>query len=782
MATLALEKNDAPTAETSNDTGAWPSSQPSSRSPWTAVLLSLVAVGALLTVLFVRNHRYFFVDDRISGELPTYVDMGRILLSGEWPWLSTNVVNSGARAIEYATGVFNPLNLVMSVALTQFNDAALGAFVYILVHALLLTGAAAWLARLVGLNTAWSVAFAISVGFQPYTVVWDFTAWGQGLSSFAWFVLAVAAAFAFHLEPKRRYGWLILFATYGAFTSGWPLVVPVLGFFAAALIVSRLLARAPMRATVWLAAWFAGGAVCSLVAIYPLLTSSEFATRTTAVANTGNFNVVSLEGLLQFANPGYYGFFLNFGGYALQPLPHFYVAWFILPVLLFWKGGSFRAPIVVLLQVTLAALVLSFVGVLGPETLGSFRFPTRFLQYTGFFLLLLTALLVAHGCFVFTRRRLYAALAVVSFLVVNALQTNPTGADRILLFGGLLAGLCAIVWWHGSAGVRGRADGRSAPSWALADGAVLGGTMVILLGLALLHPSGRGVDWGFPHDLSAMEPLSQQDYTLFYGNYLPPDSGVDAFREYRPATTGLLVGDRQINGYTSLGNSFFRQYFPIDDHGNFAPGAAASFTQVDPVSGLTMLELLRVDQIVAQLGPMNDDLRPLLDDDWRFARSGDITATYRRDDFTLPGLVSYASPGLDVDEVPGCEQGHSKECVGIEQASDRPGEVVFARLWFPGYRATLDGEPVAIERHADMLVSAVIPPGETGNLVLTYRSPGFYEFGGLALLVLASLAFASYRFSTVGSQSDPQRRRSQLLRAVHGASAGRSSRPSSRAT
>lgn len=61
----------------------------------------------------------------------------------------------------------------------------------------------------------------------------------------------------------------------------------------------------------------------------------------------------------------------------------------------------------------------------------------------------------------------------------------------------------------------------------------------------------------------------------------------------------------------------------------------------------------------------------------------------------------------------------------------------------PGYRATLDGDPIPIVRHADMLASLVLPPGSNGRLVLSYRSPGSWEFGIFALLVLLTLAAAS---------------------------------------
>lgn len=747
----------------------WPGGRSASTSTWPAVLLSMLTVAGLAGLLFLRNHRYYFIDDRISGEIPKLMDMGRILASGEWPWLSTSFMNGSAYAVEYAHGAFNPLNLALAVPLARFDDIALGAFLYILVHMLLLTAAAAWLGRLLGLSTAWTVAVAVSVGFQPYTVVWTAAAWSPGLTSFAWFVLAVAAVFAFHLRPRRRYGWLILLAVYGAITSGWPLVIPVLGLFVAATLAARLAYRAPLRGTAWIAAWSLGGVLCSMVAIYPLMTAAAVGSRDTSVGNSGNFNVAPLEGLLQAVNPGFYGFFNNFGGYQLQELPHFYVAWFLLPILVFYVPRRLPRDVAVLTAATLATLAVTAVGALGPERLLSFRFPTRFLQYYGFFLVVAAAIAIAHGRFSFSRRRLLVALGVTGLLVLNALQADPDGLRRVLPLGLLVVVLCLAVWQAGS-----EQEGSAQPSlagfprWA-SNAAAGGGTVALLTLLALTHPTGRGIDWGFPHELSSVAALSQQDYTLFYGNYLPPGANnLQGYREYHPSTMGLMVGDRQVNGYTALGNRFFREYFPIDDHGNFPPGSAAAFTRVDPSTGVPMLELFRVDQIISLLGPMTDELAPALGDHWTSGRPGIYTTTFRHPPYTLPGLVSYAAPGLVLADGAGesCEPGNSHECVAVTGATNAPGRVVFARLWFPGYRATLDGVPLDVKRHAGGLVSVVVPPGRTGLLEVSYRSPGFFGFGALSLVALVGLGAASYRLHGVVPSSPvaPERRRPHLTR------------------
>lgn len=730
----------------------WPGGPASTERVWPAAVLSALGVSGLLLLLYLRNHRYFFTDDRITEIVPKAMDIGRLVRRGEFPWLSTDVVNGGGYAVEYLLGVFNPLNVALYVVTSYLEDVALGSFVYVLVHALLLTVSAAWLARTIGLSTAWSTAFAVSVGFQPYTVLWSATAWSQGLVSFAWMVLAVAAAFAFQLRPRRRYGWLLLLGVFGTLTSGWPHAILVLGVLVATLLVSRLVGRAPLRGTVWLAAWAAGGAACALVALYPLITSFAVASRKSATGNEGNFNVAPLEGLLHFADPAYYGFFVSFEGYELQELPHFYVAWFALPVLLLAVRRPLPAAFRPLLVTSIVLLGATALLALGPERLSVFRFPTRALQYSGLFLLVVVALLVAHGRFSFSRRRLQGLLLVAAALGLNALQKDPLDAGRVLALTAAVLVLCALVWATGRAGA---AHGQPRGRHALQGGLVAVATIALLATLAVMHPEGRGRDHGFPHDLAPLDPVSRADYTLFYGSYLPDGTDPAVYREYRYSTTGLLTGDRTVNGYSSLGNRYLRTFLPFDDQGTLAVGDARLFTGTDPATGEPWLDLLRVDQVIALLGPFDRDLRGRLDPAEWTRVEGRFTAAYQRKASTLPGLVSDVPDGVDV-AAGSCELTALRECTRVEAAEG--GAIRFARLWLPGYSATLDGEPLEVRRASEAFVSVRLPEGASGELVLHYASPRVKRLTALAAVVLVGLALLSWRWHP-GSGGDRRTRR-----------------------
>ena len=204
-----------------------------------------------------------------------------------------------------------------------------------------------------------------------------------------------------------------------------------------------------------------------------------------------------------------------------------------------------------------------------------------------------------------------------------------------------------------------------------------------------------------------------------------------------------MVGDRQVNGYSSLGNRHLRSFLPIDDQGNFAPGSAARFTGTDPATGRPWLELLRVDRIVALHGPWDDELRGLLDPAVWQRQDQRYTAVYRHAPYAEPGLVSWRGPGVDATGG-GCPTAPDRECVRVD--SPAGGTVQFARLWLPGYTASLDGAPVAVRRVSAAFVAVDLPPHAGGVLELRYSSPGLVPLSLLALAVLIGLAGASARF------------------------------------
>jgi len=65
------------------------------------------------------------------------------------------------------------------------------------------------------------------------------------------------------------------------------------------------------------------------------------------------------------------------------------------------------------------------------------------------------------------------------------------------------------------------------------------------------------------------------------------------------------------------------------------------------------------------------------------------------------------------------------------------GSLVFARLAWPGYTATLDGEPVDVRDGPAGLLAVDVPAGARHDLEIAFRSPGLAQ--GVDVLAAAAL-------------------------------------------
>jgi hypothetical protein len=93
-------------------------------------------------------------------------------------------------------------------------------------------------------------------------------------------------------------------------------------------------------------------------------------------------------------------------------------------------------------------------------------------------------------------------------------------------------------------------------------------------------------------------------------------------------------------------------------------------------------------------------------------------------ELVLSGDEGAALTGKDAELLPDNESvrvtHYAPERVEIEMVADAPGYLVLADAWYPGWEATVDGEPTPILR-ADLLFRAVAVDGGEHRVVFTFR-------------------------------------------------------------
>ncbi|HNF14458.1 MAG TPA: hypothetical protein PK453_12375, partial [Leptospiraceae bacterium] len=76
-----------------------------------ALILLLTAVF-YFWVPFIQNEHFFFRDDYQTQYLPAFYEIGRLLNSGEFPFISTRTLLGGNFAGEYQYAIFNPFSML----------------------------------------------------------------------------------------------------------------------------------------------------------------------------------------------------------------------------------------------------------------------------------------------------------------------------------------------------------------------------------------------------------------------------------------------------------------------------------------------------------------------------------------------------------------------------------------------------------------------------------------------------------------------------------------------
>jgi hypothetical protein len=92
---------------------------------------------------------------------------------------------------------------------------------------------------------------------------------------------------------------------------------------------------------------------------------------------------------------------------------------------------------------------------------------------------------------------------------------------------------------------------------------------------------------------------------------------------------------------------------------------------------------------------------------------------------------------------------YAPESVEIEVEAGAPGCLVLADAWYPGWQATVDGEPTPIHR-ADLLFRAVAVDAGQHHVVFAFRPTILYVGGGVSLAGLVSLVILVFALSKEG--------------------------------
>ena len=524
-----------------------------------------------------------------------------------------------------------------------------------------------------------------------------------------------------HLKVSVEY--LHAVFAYLAVAGGWPATWIMLAALATGFTIESLVRRDRSSPAVGWAAPLGlralstvAGMVPAVLTVLPLVHAMDHTVRNGTVSNR-NFLVPNLADMLAFAAPSLHGDLMTFGNQTTVTIPIYFAAWFAVPVLWLvpWRASLVRAPGLVTAAIGMVAMAMATQA---PSALGPLRDPVRALAGAQFFLVVGVVVLACTAPLVYSRLR--GGGMAVSLLLMAMLTwfRDPPGVSGVLAVVAVAAAVAVVV------GLLARSR------LTVAGGVTLVATLllaVLAFGLNEVDPDNANVPVRlYPGALTFGR--SDQPALAIYSKAAP-----DEHDEWYADGVGrgferMTAGTRFAPGYSSIRQSYYSQQFCVlVAQGETCPEVVRSLFATEDRTDRPWIELLGYRTVVVTGRQERRDFATLSHGSWRRVDQGAAFTEYRRrGPAAVTGRVTDVLGEADLQVV-----SQSPESQSYDVSSADGATLVFRDLYWPGYHATLDGSPLAVDSLDDILVSVTLPPGAHGRLTLSYSPLSTAELVGL---------------------------------------------------
>ncbi|MCU0300654.1 MAG: hypothetical protein MUF35_03505 [Candidatus Nanopelagicales bacterium] len=710
-------------------------------------LVVAAAVVALSLVPLLVNPSFYFWDDTAAAYVPAWSRITEALRAGGLPGLQVDMWRGGNLPGDAQYGVYNPVVWVLAWVSGLFDDLNLAAWAFKVPFLVALGLGVAALAVELGATRRPAVLAGVAAPIMGFAFWFDATSWPMSLiitATLPWLnVLVLRLRHGTGLLPLALLTWLLLIlgTPYGAVAAGL-----VYACWLVWLVAVRELAAAARIALV--------GVGCALAAAAPYLAFAGtvgVGVRTQAVGND-EFLRPGIGDLLNLSSPGYFPAVAIFAGDGRFDLPAAYLAWFVVPLGLWfgWRrwSTSLRRVAPLLLQAgVLTALVLA------PSHLWFFRWPWRNLPWLFVLVLALWAVVATawdrSGRPIGARQPLLMGGVVVASAWL-AFGEAPEQRWAIVALTGVWALACLVAWW-----VAGSSAPTSSRLWV-----VVGAGSAVVFAVQLVHvPANPEVAaYDVPTSRRALAEQFAWPGTVVQVVSQSADAPPGAYRAdgghqyFLPGSLPSLAGRSGPNAYGATGFRALDDQLCMGYNGYTCPEALdALFRAVDD-RGTTLADAMRVDRVVVATWDLDGRRLP---EGWTETMRNAYVVQFDRVEprHPVPGTLSVVPDGWRAETTAWDQRSERVEVT----ATGQPGSLVFARLAWPGYRAVwedAEGSRAApVDATAEGLLRVTLPQGAgRGAVVVAWDPPG-WDLAPVLLGAGLLLLLAARPWRPIGSAS-----------------------------
>ncbi|GGG29497.1 hypothetical protein GCM10007304_49170 [Rhodococcoides trifolii] len=720
------------------------------RWAWGSASAGIVVVG-LLAVLALRP-TFFYIDDTASGAVGNWLQLGRLLREGQFVPIVLHQWMAGNYPVEGQGGLWNPVQMAINFIAPSVDNLSLLAAAVKIGFAVVLALGVYRVALVYGARPAWAAVAAASAPFAGFTLFFEQPSWVTSLIGMAWVIQAWASAVRY---VRGQSGPIPVFVfLYLAISVGYVHAALMAGVTAGAVMIGEYIHTRQLWPSLRLAAVSVAAAACGAVTFLPGVLSSAVTWRTGQEGTLNdNFLTAPWSETITASIPSAVTSIESWAG-ETTTAPVTYIAWFLVPILAFvgWQRAtsSFKE-----LSAPAILLVFLLLFTAGPSDIGQIRWPARLLPFVAVVALIIVVTLVSRfGTTRPARPRIVAAVTITVILVLRAMSSGPQFASRHLMWGLLVVALGAVVLVLAM-----RRDQRVAAALL----------MVLVIPIAL-YQVGNYVpvlsSWALPTSQSE----ARDEFPDFDGTTLQlgtrtltdtPSSGTKGTDNlpWRSQVYGNYAKDLDldyVNAYTPVGHQKFAGLLCMEYDGSTCASALQSVFNTDLYTGRTFADLMLLDRVTVQKTQFPSLQNFAVPPGWHWVpapkSSGDQIAVLERIDGPISAQQGTVSATVNATATPVSSSSNHEE---VTVSSPAGGSVVFARLAWPGYTASLNGQPLTVQGLGGTFVYVDLPAGTTdAALEITFRPPG-------QRLGLAGMAFGIVLLAVMVGENIRRRRRDQ---------------------
>jgi hypothetical protein len=709
-----------------------------SRGEWRVLAVVTALVAALCQLPTWVNRSFYFWDDSAAQFLPMWHRLGERMLAGDWAlMLDTGSWMGGNLAAESLFGIWNPVHRLDYLVVVWLGDLAVAATVVKTQFLVTLGVGVFLLCREYGARRHACSVLGVALPVSGFVRYFHAATWAGGLMGFAWLPLAwwsVRRAMRGRSSALPASTFCFLCVSSGDPYGLLGLCFVFLGLLGETVISGRGdLSRSEVVRALRRGLLLGVATMLTLPLIYlPLVATSPVSWRAGFEMFTDGRLVPGIGDLLNLSMPGFVPRIGSFGS-ARMTVPATYFAWFVVPLLawLDWRylAASWRR--------CFAPLLLAgcfFLLCLGPSNVWLFRWPLRHIAVLHLALAVPFAVLLSRGL---GTDRFWGRLGCTAGALMTCAYLSfaawPQTSLRHLAW---LVTTCALLT------LLYRVVSRQGP--------VVSSTFAALLHLGTAGALALQVFW-FPANNDVAAYRFPSDVPQLRRDFAPERDGTVVQIADRPSISEdsalptvwrhvlfgnmyAAAGVSSLTAYTGIGYEALHRKLCLTYYGSMCVRAYQNLWASDEV-GVPLADQIKADHIVVQRKLIEAPQPP---PGWRISRRNRfvtvldrITASpWRRATLSVAEGLSVAS---------NVQYGQRQETVRFaRQPGKRSVQLVFARLAWPGYEATVDGVAVPVGATSTGLVRVAIPAGmDAGSLRITWRPPGFVLSVALALLGLA---------------------------------------------